>query len=400
MERKSRTTKAIIGTAAVAIVASALAFAGPRKKAAVIETQDQLPAPQHVVQQQKPLQVPKKPVVEVVFALDTTGSMGGLIQGAKEKIWSIASHIAAGQPTPELRVGLVAYRDKGDAYVTKDFDLTTDLDEVFDHLMSFKAEGGGDDPEHVSKALWDSVHKMHWSQDSMKMIFLVGDAPPHTDYDDGYDYHKIAKEAAGRGILIHSIRCGNDPSTGQVWNQIAKLSGGTYASIDQTGGVVATTTPLDGHMADLGKKLADTAIIVGDEEVRARYKAKVAEAMKAPARVAADRGAFYGRSLDTDGLAEGDMGGRGAAGVAAAPPAALPMEMRTMSEPERKAYADKKKAEREAIQKELTETAKRRDDWIRTHAPAKPATPGAAPSFDNVVNGAIEKQAASHGIKY
>src|SRR5215831_11048535 len=203
MERKSRTTKAIIGVAAAAIIASALAFAGPHKKAAVIEATEQLPQISHqTTQQQQPLQVPKKPRVEVVFALDTTGSMGGLIQGAKEKIWSIASHIAQGQPTPELRVGLVAYRDKGDAYVTKDFDLTTDLDEVFDHLMSFKAEGGGDDPEHVSKALWDSVHKMHWSQDSMKMIFLVGDAPPHTDYDDGYDYHKIAKEAASRGILI------------------------------------------------------------------------------------------------------------------------------------------------------------------------------------------------------
>src|SRR5215813_12310545 len=237
MERKSRTTKAIIGVAAAAVVASALAFAGPRKKPAVIETQDQIPAPQHLT-----------------------------------------------QPAPQLRVGLVAYRDKGDAYVTKDFDLTTDLDEVFDHLMSFRAEGGGDDPEHVSKALWDAVHKMHWSQDSMKMIFLVGDAPPHTDYDDGYDYHKIAKEAASRGILIHAIRCGGDPTTGQVWTQIAKLSGGTYASIDQTGGVVATTTPLDGHMADLGKKLADTAIIVGDEDARAHYKAKVAEAMKAPAR--------------------------------------------------------------------------------------------------------------------
>jgi Mg-chelatase subunit ChlD len=399
MERKSQTTKVIIGVAALAIIASALAFAGPRKKAAVIETPEELPQVSHQTQQQQSLRVPQKPRVEVVFALDTTGSMGGLIQGAKEKIWSIASHIASGQPTPELRVGLVAYRDKGDAYVTKDFDLTTDLDEVFEHLMSFKADGGGDDPEHVSKALWDSVHKMHWSQDSMKMIFLVGDAPPHTDYDDGYDYHRIAKEAASRDILIHSIRCGNDPTTGQVWTQIAKLSGGTYASIDQTGGVVATSTPLDGHMAALGKKLADTAIIVGDEEVRARYKAKVAEAMKAPARVAADRGAFYGRlggaaDLDGDDALSGPKGG---AGVAAAPSASLPAEMRPMTEAERKAFMDKKKAERKEIQKELVETAKRRDEYLRTHAPAQPSP---TPSFDSAVNGAIEKQASKHGIKY
>ena len=61
----------------------------------------------------------QRPQVELVFALDTTGSMSGLIEGAKQKIWSMASFVAQGQPTPDLRVGLVAYRDIGDAYVTK-----------------------------------------------------------------------------------------------------------------------------------------------------------------------------------------------------------------------------------------------------------------------------------------
>src|ERR1700681_1477694 len=85
----------------------------------------------------------KKPKVEVVFCLDTTGSMGGLIDGAKQKIWAICNQVASGKPTPDLRVGLVAYRDKGDAYVTKVIDLTDDLDEVHKHLMGFRAEGGG-----------------------------------------------------------------------------------------------------------------------------------------------------------------------------------------------------------------------------------------------------------------
>ena len=59
----------------------------------------------------KPAQ--KKPKVEVVFCLDTTGSMGGLIDGAKAKIWAICNQIAGGKPTPDLKVGLVAFRDKG-----------------------------------------------------------------------------------------------------------------------------------------------------------------------------------------------------------------------------------------------------------------------------------------------
>src|SRR5882762_3199259 len=122
----------------------------------------------------------KKPQVEVVFCLDTTGSMGGLINAAKTKIWSICNQIAGGKPTPQLRVGLVAYRDRGDAYVTKVFDLTDDLDAVYTNLMAFKAEGGGDFPESVNQALHDSVHKIKWSNDkkTLKIIFLVGDAPP------------------------------------------------------------------------------------------------------------------------------------------------------------------------------------------------------------------------------
>ena len=63
------------------------------------------------------------PNVEVVFVLDTTGSMGGLIEGAKQKIGSIANQIAAGNPAPDIKMGLIAYRDKGDDYVTKVFPL-------------------------------------------------------------------------------------------------------------------------------------------------------------------------------------------------------------------------------------------------------------------------------------
>src|ERR1700745_559410 len=101
----------------------------------------------------------KKPKVEVVFCLDTTGSMGGLIQGAKDKIWAICNQIAGGKPTPDLKVGLVAYRDKGDAYITKIIDLTDDLDAIHGQLKEFQAQGGGDGPEAVNQALDDSINK-------------------------------------------------------------------------------------------------------------------------------------------------------------------------------------------------------------------------------------------------
>src|SRR4029077_18802795 len=172
------------------------------------------------------------PRVEVAFVLDTTGSMGGLIEGAKRRIWSIARRIGEGRPRPELRIALVAYRDIGDAYVTRTYDFTGDMDEVFAHLSEFRAEGGGDGPEHVSAAIHDAVHRLTWSSgNSLRMIVLVGDAPPHLDYQDGYDYRRHVGEARQRGIVVESIQCGQDVQTAQVWREIASAGGGQYAQI-------------------------------------------------------------------------------------------------------------------------------------------------------------------------
>ncbi|MCU1279773.1 MAG: hypothetical protein JWM53_3319, partial [bacterium] len=236
------------------------------------------------------------PRVELVFALDTTGSMSGLIDGAKRKIWSMAQFIAQGQPKPDVRIGLVAYRDIGDAYVTRFYDLSDDLDTVFEHLSSFEAGGGGDTPEHVSKALYDAIYKTSWTQDqtALKQVYLVGDAPPHTDYADGYDYKKIAKHAHDLGIHINTIRCGGDPETAMVWNQIANSASGEYASIDQSGGVMAVATPYDDKLAELNSRLVGTAIGYGRDGEGMMGKARAARAM--PMMEAADRASFFGLS--------------------------------------------------------------------------------------------------------
>lgn len=351
-------------------------------------------------------QVPKaRPHIEVVFALDTTGSMTGLIDGAKRKIWSIASFIAQGNPTPDLRIGLVAYRDKGDEYVTRFYDLSGDLDTVFEHLSSFEAAGGGDTPEHVSKALYDAVNRASWTADqsTLKQIYLVGDAPPHTDYHDGFDYLKIAREANQRGIHINTIRCGSDPATAAAWNQIAHAADGAYASIDQSGGMMAVATPYDTQLAQLNAKLVGTAIGYGRWRGEVASKRAAAEAMPAPA--AADRAAFYGATGGSDGLGglpgmdalggEGDLVravAEGKAKAEAMPAAALPPEMAAMDGSHRAAYVAKKGAERKQIADEINALAKKRKDYL--------ATKGGHDGFDAEVNKTIKAQAASIGVRY
>ncbi len=203
-----------------------------------------------------------KPKVDLVFALDTTGSMGGLIQGAKTKIWEIARRAQEGKPAPELRVGLVAYRDVGDEYVTRVLELTSDLDKVYATLSDFQAGGGGDGPEHVLKGLTDAVEKMPWSDDrnAVKLVYLVGDAPPHLDYHDGITMETVLRAAKDKGIRISAIRCGEDGETLAAFTRIARPTDGEVATIEQTGGVVAEATPYDDKLAKLNAELAATEV--------------------------------------------------------------------------------------------------------------------------------------------
>ena len=156
---------------------------------------------------------PQRPSVEVVFVLDTTASMTGMIEGAKQRIWAIANEIAKGRPAPKVRMGLVAYRDKGDAYVTKVVDLSDNLDKTYSELMSFRAEGGGDTPEHVIAGLDDAVEKISWSSDpkTFKVVYLVGDAPPHEDYPEAPTLADVMQKAVRRGLVVNTVSCGGDP---------------------------------------------------------------------------------------------------------------------------------------------------------------------------------------------
>ena len=236
----------------------------------------------------------KRPVVEVAFVVDTTGSMSGLIAGAKRKIWFIANQIILGKPRPDLRIALVPYRDKGDQYVTKVFDLTDNIDEVYKNLMDFKAAGGGDAPENVNKALHDAVYKLSWSRDrrTLKMIYLVGDCPPHNEYKDVPTYDKIAYAAVNdKGIYINTVLCGSNAKAMTIWKEIAKKSEGTFAQIDQGGGVRHISTPYDTELAKLNADLSGTAVYYG-EGIARRMAQKLTGATTMPAAAAADRASY------------------------------------------------------------------------------------------------------------
>jgi hypothetical protein len=343
-----------------------------------------------------------RPQVELVFALDTTSSMSGLIEGAKRKIWSLASFVAQGQPTPDLRVGLIGYRDIGDAYVTKVFDLDADLDRVYRRLRAFAAEGGGDTPEHVARALDESVHKMSWSQSPavVKVIYLVGDAPPHTDYDDGYDYARAARAAKAKGIQLHTIQCGTDGSTEPVWRRIAALGGGQFMAIRQDGGMHEERTRYDDELAALHDKLADTTIAYGVGGLAATEATRVAAA--APASVKAERATFLAKKHKgvagggdlVDAVAHGSVKLDEVQGE-------LPAEMRSLDRAKQAEVIAAKQKDREAITRRIDELAKLRTQELDKKR-AEEEKAGGPAGFDDVAKKALRdsvKANARSGLK-
>jgi hypothetical protein len=204
--------------------------------------------------------------LQLVFALDATGSMGGLIGTAKEKIWSIASSMAQSEPAPEIEVGIVFYRDRRDDFVTRVLPLSHDLDALYSKLMEIQAQGGGDAPESVNRALFDAVNDMKWSADTsvIKNIFLVGDCPPHMDYDE-VQYPVTCKAAKRKGIEINTILMGNDHTAKKIWKDIAECAGGEFLEMNMQVNNFEIVSPYDAEIKTLSEELDASRIYYGEK---------------------------------------------------------------------------------------------------------------------------------------
>ena len=343
-----------------------------------------------------------KPQVEVVFCLDTTGSMSGLIEGAKQKIWSIVNQIASGRPAPDIRVGMVAYRDRGDAYVTKVFELTADLDEVHKNLKGFQAQGGGDGPESVNQALNESVTKFKWTDDknTLRIVFLVGDAPPHMDYADDVKFPETCKLATERGILINTVLCGSNAEAKKHWQDICAKAGGTFAQIAQDGGVQQIETPFDKELAELNGRLLKTNVCWGLERERAAGEEKNLAAARLPAAggVAADSAGYRvkaGRLAANDLL---DDLKEGKVKLGEIKEDQLPDDLKKMKPEERKAHVEKLQKERDELKKRALELDKKRLEFIAKKQAEDKGK--AVDGFDKQVLETLRKQAEKVNIKY
>jgi Mg-chelatase subunit ChlD len=362
--------------------------------------------------------------IEVCFVLDTTGSMGGLIEGAKRKIWSIANDIASAKPAPKVKFGLVGYRDRGDDYIVRTYPLTDDLDSIYEKLQKFEASGGGDTPESVNQALNEAVTAMPWNSDRkvLKIVFLVGDAPPHMDYQDDVKYTDVCKAAVAKDIIVNTIQCGNQADTTPVWQDIANRSEGAFAAIGQSGDMIVVATPFDSRIAELHAKIAGTRLGYGDAgELRAEAAMSRSIAASAPASTGAARAAFKAKMAegrrdawvagDREALAElGEDARDGRADLLDAfehkalkpddlDQSKMPAEMRGMDRKQMEEFVAKRLAERKELEKQLAGLNSEREQFLKQDA-EKRAKESPAAGFDAEVGKMIRDEAARKGIVY
>lgn len=176
--------------------------------------------------------------LDLVFLIDATGSMADEIHKLKLSLRRIAAEVAALPSRPDLCFGLVAYRDRGDAFVLRSHDFTNDLNAFQQVLDRLHAAGGGDYPEALNEALHETVHRLSWRGDgATRLVVLLADAPPHLDRD-GPRYDEDMMAALGKGIKVFSVGASGLDRQGEViFRQVAQYTGGrfvflTYAQAD------------------------------------------------------------------------------------------------------------------------------------------------------------------------
>lgn len=350
--------------------------------------------------------VAKKPVVEVVFVLDTTGSMSGMINTAKDKIWSIATSLTQSTPQPEIKMGLIAYRDRGDKYVTKVVDLNGDLDSVYDQLIQFKARGGGDSPESVNQALYEAVEDISWSKssDAYRVIFLIGDQPPHLDYANDVQYQVSCRLATKNDIAINTIQMGNVPSTSRIWKEIAHSVNGEYIKVGMNANGVQIQTPYDDDIARYTDELENKRVYYGTEIEKKRSYDRVSKSIamkeKLSTSVKARRSSFnfsksgkanlYGKNELIEDIKSNKVN------LDTISRNHLPKVMQKMDKKERKNYILKISKERKVLKNKILSMQKKRKEFISKKLKGKKLKN----SFSYKIYNAIKKQAKQKGILY
>ncbi|WP_338258248.1 vWA domain-containing protein [Dictyobacter halimunensis] len=212
--------------------------------------------------------------VDLAFVMDTTGSMGPLIKAARERMIEMLRRVAAAADI-HLQLGIVEYRDHEPQakMLTSVYPFTTDLEQAQQVLMSLSADEGGDAPEAVLDGILAACHKLSWRRHAVRLLVLVGDAPPH-GVGAGGDFFaggcpcgetiaSVTRQAEETSLTIHAL--GLTSSVDESFSEISALTGGQFFAAGQADKAIVHIEEL------LQKQFAELEL---DRQVLAQYRAQ------------------------------------------------------------------------------------------------------------------------------
>lgn len=176
--------------------------------------------------------------VQIAFMVDATGSMGDELEFLKMDLKKVINEVQKTNTQLKISTATVFYRDEGDEYVVKHSPFTEDINQTTEFISQQRADGGGDFPEAVDKALVQ-LNQLQWQPEARTRIaFLVLDAPPHNKPAVISSIQYSVKTAAANGIkLIPVVASGIDKTTEFLMRFIAMYTNGTYVFITDHSGI-------------------------------------------------------------------------------------------------------------------------------------------------------------------
>ena len=180
-------------------------------------------------------------LVEVMFAIDATGSMGDELRYIKAELESVIERVdkTFEEEDLKIRLGANVYRDESDEYLVRATPLTENVEDVLSFLRKQSAGGGGDTPEAVEVGLEDAIEKKEWSESARaRLLFLVLDAPPHYTEERLEKLRDLTRRASAQGIRVIGVSSsGVDKETEFLMRFLGIHTGGTYTFLTDHSGI-------------------------------------------------------------------------------------------------------------------------------------------------------------------
>jgi len=336
--------------------------------------------------------------VDVVILLDTSGSMEGLLDSTRARIWDVTNELAKMKPKPELRIGLISFGDghstESDGWIVQHLDLTPDLDAVYSELMSLKIGGS---EEFVGRAVDKALDGMSWSRnrDALRVIFVAGNESADQGAES-HDFRVAVRAARDRGIIVNALFAGNrEQGVVEHWHEVAQGGQGNFSAIDPSTSTIQVATPQDARLLQLNAQLNTTYMPYGPrgKDGLANQVAQDGNASRlgvesCSSRIVAKGGALYTNAswdLVDATMSEGfDW--------KALPLADLPKELQSMTREQQVAAVSAMRTKRESIQTEIQRLSAERETFIRNARAVESTGLGTA------MRQAIREQAMAKGF--